>query len=105
MTALKLALANLAMWVRDNYFPPEYARATWSRLAPFFRLAGRVVWRPDSVGVELKGFNDRGLNRDLEDLRARVNESRSWLSEGTGLLFAGADASRAAGAPGDLCVA
>ncbi|MDP9350136.1 MAG: hypothetical protein M3P51_01120, partial [Chloroflexota bacterium] len=42
MTALKLALANLAMWVRDNYFQPEYARATWTRLAPFFRLPGRV---------------------------------------------------------------
>ncbi len=105
MTALKLALANLAMWVRDNYFPPKYARATWSRLAPFFRLPGRVMWRPDCVGVELKGFNDRGLNRDLEDLRARLNESRSRLSEGIGLLFAGADPSRAAGPPGDLCVA
>ncbi len=104
MTALKLALANLAMWVRDNYFPPKYARATWSRLAPFFRLAGRVVWRPDCVGVELKGFNDRGLNRDLEDLRARVNESRSRLSVGIGVLFAGANSSRAARSPGDRCI-
>ncbi len=32
MAVLKLALANLAMWVRDNCFPPEYARARWRRL-------------------------------------------------------------------------
>ena len=40
MTVLKLALANLAMWVRDNYFPPEYARPTWQPLASFFPLPG-----------------------------------------------------------------
>ncbi len=43
MTVLKLALANLAMWVRDNYFPPEYACATWQRLAPLLRLPGQVI--------------------------------------------------------------
>jgi hypothetical protein len=38
MTVYKVALANLAMWVRDHYFPASYAHATWLRLVPFFRL-------------------------------------------------------------------
>ncbi len=29
MTVLKLGLVNLAMWVRDNYFPPKYDQAIW----------------------------------------------------------------------------
>lgn len=65
MTVLKLALANLTMWVRDNYFPAEYEHATWQRLAPFFRLPGRVSSAPGSVSVELRIFNDRALKRDL----------------------------------------
>ena len=36
MTVCKLALANLAMWVRDRFFPSTYAHATWLRLQPFF---------------------------------------------------------------------
>jgi len=28
MTVCKVAVANLAMWVRDYYFPPSYAQAT-----------------------------------------------------------------------------
>lgn len=32
MTVCKVAMANLAMWVRDRYFPPSYAQATWKRL-------------------------------------------------------------------------
>ncbi len=43
MTVLKLALANLGMWVRGQYFPATYAHATWHRLAPFFRLPSRVT--------------------------------------------------------------
>jgi hypothetical protein len=43
MTCLKLALANLGMWSRDQYFPATYAHATWHRLLPFFRLPGRVT--------------------------------------------------------------
>ena len=49
MTVLKLALANLVMWTRDRYFPATYAQATWHRLAPFFRLPGRIVWGRDTV--------------------------------------------------------
>jgi hypothetical protein len=43
MSVLKLALVNLVMWTRDCYFPATYAQATWKRLAPFFRLPGRIV--------------------------------------------------------------
>ncbi len=89
MTVLKLALANLAMYVRDRYFPPEYARATWRRLASFLCLPGRVVWRADTVTVELQTFNDRGLNRDLVMLQDRVRETAPRLPHGRLLLCVG----------------
>ena len=54
MSILKLALSNITMWVRDNYFPPEYQHATWARLAPFFKLPGRVSMASGSVSVELR---------------------------------------------------
>ncbi len=82
MTALKVALANLAMWARDRYFPAAYARATWARLAPFFRLPGRVVGGPDVVTVELRPFNDRRLAGDLAALCARVAEAAPRLPDG-----------------------
>ncbi len=85
MTVLKLALANLAMWVRDNYFPPEYARATWHRLAPFFRLPGRVVRRPETVSVGLKLFSDRQLNHALVGLCECVVVNRPGLPAGPSL--------------------
>ncbi len=62
----------LAMWVRDKYFPPEYVRATWQRLAPFFRLAGCIAGGGEPLAVELRGFNDRQLNRDLATVSALV---------------------------------
>ncbi len=40
MTVCKVALANVGMWVRDHYFPAEYAHAGWHRLQPFFQLEG-----------------------------------------------------------------
>ncbi len=49
MIVCKLALANLAMWVRDRFFPATYAHATWQRLLPFFRLSGRVQWGREVV--------------------------------------------------------
>jgi hypothetical protein len=39
MTVCKLALANLAMWVRDRFFPSTYAHATRAAFAAFFSLA------------------------------------------------------------------
>jgi hypothetical protein len=34
MTVCKVAVANLAMWVRDHYVPPSYAQVPWRRLLP-----------------------------------------------------------------------
>ncbi len=82
MTVLKLALANLVMWTRDTYFPATYAQAAWHRLAPFFRLPGRIVWDTDTVTVELRPFNDRSLTRDLVDLCQRVAAAQPRLPDG-----------------------
>jgi hypothetical protein len=87
MTVCKVALANLVMWSRDHYFPATYAHATWQRLLPFFRLAGRVTEHPERVRVELRPFNDRQLNRDLAAVYARVNELQPRLPDGRRLLF------------------
>jgi hypothetical protein len=56
MTVLKLALANVVMWARDQYFPATYAQETWHRMAPFFRLPGRIVWGRDTVQIETQGY-------------------------------------------------
>ncbi len=53
MTICKVALVNLVMWTRDQYFPLTYAHATWKRLAPFFHLPGRVTQGPRAISVEL----------------------------------------------------
>ncbi len=87
MTVCKVALANLAMWVRDHYFPASYAHATWLRLVPFFRLPGRIVRDATTVQVELRPFNDRALNRDLALLCACVNEASPRLPDGRPLCF------------------
>ena len=87
MTVCKVALANLAMWIRDQYFPASYAHATWRRLAPFFQLAGTVVPAISTVQVELRPFNDRALNRDLAVLCERVNQASLRLPDGRLLAF------------------
>ncbi len=87
MTVCKVALANVAMWVRDQYFPASYAHATWHRLAPFFRLAGTVVPDAGTVCVELRPFNDRTLNRDLVMLCEQVNRASPRLPDGRLLSF------------------
>lgn len=87
MTVCKVALANLLMWTRDQYFPATYAHATWKRLAPFFQLAGRVRWEPEIVRVELRPFNDAQLNRDLNDLCIRVATAQPRLPDGRRLVF------------------
>jgi len=79
MTICKVALANLAMWVRDRFFPATYAHATWLRLLPFFQLPSRVLWGREVVQVELRPFNNRQLNRDLVAVCHRVNESQPHL--------------------------
>jgi hypothetical protein len=58
MTVCKVALANLAMWTRDQYFPPSYAHATWRRLLPFFQLPGIITRDATTTQVQLSPFND-----------------------------------------------
>jgi hypothetical protein len=87
MTVCKVALANLGLWVRDHYFPEEYAHASWHRLQPFFQLPGRIHWGTETVEVELKRFNDRALNRDLEILCTKVAQRELRLPDGRRLLF------------------
>lgn len=87
MTVCKVAMANLAMWVRDQYFPASYAHATWQRLAPFFQLPGVVISDTTTVRVELRPFNDRALNRDLASLCERVNKTSPQLPDGRHLCF------------------
>jgi hypothetical protein len=87
MTICKVALANLAMWVRDRFFPVTYAHATWQRLLPFFQLPGRLLWCQEVVQVELRPFNNRQLNRDLLAVCQRVNEFRPCLPDGRLLIL------------------
>jgi hypothetical protein len=87
MTVCKAALTNLAMWVRDRYFPPSYAQATWKRLLPFFQLPGTITHHAQMVQVELHPFNDRALNRDLAVLCERVNQASPRLPDGRLLTF------------------
>jgi hypothetical protein len=87
MTVCKLALANLTMWTRDQYFPASFAPATWTRLAPFFQLSGIITASQHTVSVQLYPFNDRHYNRDLALLCQRVNEKSLHLPDGRLLLF------------------
>ncbi len=86
MTVCKVAMANLAMWTRDHFFPDDYAHATWKRLAPFFDLPGRVTGDRAMVRVELRPFNDQQLTRDLHALCARVNAQAPHLPDGRQLV-------------------
>jgi hypothetical protein len=87
MTVLKVALANLAMWVRDQYLPAAYAHATWKRLLPFFELAGTIQWEVDQLRVQVRPFNDRALNRDLHGLAARMAAAPPCLPDGRRLVL------------------
>lgn len=87
MTVFKVALANLAMWTRNQYFPASYSNATWERLAPFFHLPGIVRSRQQTVEVELRPFNDRQYNRDLHLLCQLVNQKQPHLPDGRLLTF------------------
>ncbi|MCA1597657.1 MAG: hypothetical protein LC769_01320 [Chloroflexi bacterium] len=87
MTVCKVALANLGMWVRDRYFPADYAHATWQRLAPFFQVPGQVTWERERVRVDLRPFNDRHLTRDLHALCERVTAAAPRLPDGRHLVM------------------
>jgi hypothetical protein len=87
MTVCKVARAYLAMWVRDHYFPPSYAQATWKRLLPFFNSPAPSHRTPLWWRIELRPFNDRMLNRDLVIPCDRVNQASPRLPDGRRLSF------------------
>ena len=88
MTVLKLGLANVGMWVRDQYFGESYQHCGWQRLVPFFKLGGWVTMTASEVQLELCAFNNRALVRDLEDLCRKVNAARISLPDGRRLVVA-----------------
>jgi hypothetical protein len=61
MTLLKVALANLGMWVRDQYFGESYQHCGWQRLLPFFKLSGWLTTTASEVQIEFCAFNNRTL--------------------------------------------
>jgi hypothetical protein len=64
------------MWVRDHYFPEEYAHAGWHRLHMFFQLSGRVHWEKTYVEVELKRAGRRPGDQDQTDQTDDVRQGR-----------------------------
>jgi len=87
MTICKVAMANLAMWVRNQYFPASYAQATWKRLLPFFQLPGTITHHGHLIQIELRPFNDRALDRDLAIVCERLNQAFPRLPDGRQLSF------------------
>lgn len=85
MTLLKLGLANLGMWVRDQYFGESYQHCGWQRLLPFFKLSGRVITTTTELQLEFCAFNNRALVRDLEELCRNVNAAALTLPDGRGV--------------------
>ena len=86
MTVLKLGLANLGMWVRDQYFGESYQHCGWQRLLPFFQLGGWITVTKSEVQLELCAFNNRALVRDLEEVCRNVNTSGAILPDGRRLV-------------------
>jgi hypothetical protein len=86
MTLLKVGLANLGMWVRDQYFGESYQHCGWQRLLPFFKLGGWVTTTANEVQLDLCAFNNRALVRDLEELCHKVNAARIALPDGRRLV-------------------
>jgi hypothetical protein len=82
MNVCTVALTNLVLWVREQYFPASYRHATWARLAHFFRLPGRIVCTPSAVQVSLRPFPVRAWTRDLARLCERVAAARPRLPDG-----------------------
>jgi hypothetical protein len=86
MTLLKVGLANLGMWVRDQYFGENYQHCGWQRLLPFFKLGGWVTATTSEVQLEFCAFNNRALVRDLEELCCKVNAGTVTLPDGRRLV-------------------
>ena len=88
MTLFKLGLANLGMWVRDEYFGESYQHCGWQRLLPFFKLSGWITATASEVQLEVCAFNNRALVHDLEEVCRNVNEGAVTLPDGRRLLLA-----------------
>jgi len=88
MTLFKVGLANLGMWLRDEYFGESYQHCSWQRLLPFFKLGGWITTTTSEVQLEFCAFNNRALVRDLEELCRKVNTSGATLSDGRRLVVA-----------------
>src|SRR5437660_4789663 len=88
MTLFKVGLANLGMWVRDQYFGESYQHCGWQRLLPFFKLGGWLTTTASEVHLELCAFNNRALARDLEEVCHKANEGVPILPYGRRLVVA-----------------
>jgi hypothetical protein len=88
MMLLKVGLANLGMWVRDQYFGEDYQRCGGPRLLPFFKLSWWMTATASQVKLELCAFNNRALVRDLEEVCRNVNTSGATLPDGRRLVIA-----------------
>lgn len=86
MTLLKVGLANLGMWVRDQYFGESYQHCGWQRLLPFFKLGGWITTTTSEVQLEVCAFNNRALRRDLEEVCRKVNTGGATLPDGRRLV-------------------
>lgn len=88
MTLFKVGLANIGMWVRDQYFGESYQHCGWQRLLPFFKLGGWVTTTASEVQLEFCAFNNRALVRDLEEVCSKVNAGAVILPDGRQLVVA-----------------
>ena len=88
MTLFKVALANLGMWVRDQYFGESYQHCSWQRVLPFFKLGGRITATESEVHLEVCAFNNRALVRDVEEVCRNVNTRGASLPDGRRLVMA-----------------
>ena len=86
MTLLKLGLANVGMWVRDQYFGERYQHCGWQRLLPFFQLGGWISTTTNQVQLEFCAFNNRALVRDVEEVCRKVNAASLTLPDGRRLV-------------------
>jgi hypothetical protein len=86
MTLLKVGLANLGMWVRDEYFGESYQHCGGPRLLPFFKLGGWVTTTANEVQLEVCAFNNWALVRDLEELCHNMNAVPPILPDGRRLV-------------------
>jgi hypothetical protein len=86
MTACKVALTNLIMKTRDQYFLTDEAHTTRARLAPCFRLPGRVA-RDSAARRSAANTYQRSSSYDLlqplrPQLRHSIGESIAMTAHG-----------------------